>query len=70
MKRARELARSRGLRHVYTGNIHDPEGASTWCSGCGARLIERDWYQLGEWNLDAFRRIGAEVGAAEATEWP
>jgi hypothetical protein len=31
------------------------EGGSTWCPGCGIRLIERDWYTLGEWNLEAGR---------------
>lgn len=52
LQRSRRIALDVGLRHVYTGNVHDAEGASTWCSGCGGRLIERDWYQLGEWNLD------------------
>ena len=28
-----------------------PDGSSTWCPGCGKLLIERDWYELGEWNL-------------------
>ncbi len=51
LKRAREIARSKGLRYVYTGNIHDPDGNSTWCPGCGQRVIERDWHVLGEWNL-------------------
>jgi pyruvate formate lyase activating enzyme len=32
-----------------------PEGGSTWCPGCGRRLIERDWYALGGWNLDGNR---------------
>jgi pyruvate formate lyase activating enzyme len=49
---AREIAREAGLHHVYTGNVHDPDGQSTFCAGCGARVIERDWYQLGEWQLD------------------
>jgi pyruvate formate lyase activating enzyme len=53
LRRAREIARAAGVHHVYTGNVHDPEGQSTWCSGCGARLIERDQYTLGEWTLDA-----------------
>jgi pyruvate formate lyase activating enzyme len=51
LRRAREIAREAGLHHVYTGNVHDPEGQSTWCSGCGKLLIERDWYVLGQWNL-------------------
>ena len=62
LRRAREIARERGMHHVYTGNVHDPEGQSTWCAGCGALLIERDGYTLGEWNLDgawACRACGA-----------
>lgn len=53
LTRARAQARARGLRHVYTGNTHDAAGQSTYCAGCGAVVIERDWYQLGAWNLIA-----------------
>jgi pyruvate formate lyase activating enzyme len=52
LTRAREIARSKGLHYVYTGNVHDRQGGSTWCPGCGELLIERDWYELGEWNLE------------------
>ncbi|MEE9300263.1 MAG: AmmeMemoRadiSam system radical SAM enzyme [Alphaproteobacteria bacterium] len=52
LMRARTLAMANGVRYVYTGNVHDPEGGSSYCHGCGLRLIERDWYVLGEWNLD------------------
>ncbi len=52
LARARALARANGLHHVYTGNVHDREGSSSYCSGCGERLIERDWYELGAWELD------------------
>jgi pyruvate formate lyase activating enzyme len=52
LTRAREIARSKGLHYVYTGNVHDSAGGSTWCPRCGNILIERDWYELGEWNLD------------------
>jgi len=41
------------LNFVYTGNVHDPQGASTYCPGCGERVIERDWYELGAWRLDS-----------------
>jgi pyruvate formate lyase activating enzyme len=51
LTRARELARRGGLRHVYVGNVHDPEGASTYCAGCGRVVIERDWYALGAYRL-------------------
>jgi len=47
LTRARAIARRNGLRHVYTGNVHDPKGGSTWCHACGELLIERDWYELG-----------------------
>ncbi len=50
--RARAVAQQHGLRYVYVGNVHDAEGSSTYCPGCGACLIERDWYQLGTWALD------------------
>ena len=53
LKRAREIAMKNGVRYAYTGNVHDNEGESTYCHSCGTRLIERDWYVLGEWNLDA-----------------
>jgi len=51
LTRAREIAQSKGLHYVYTGNVHDSSGGSTWCPCCGKLLIERDWYELGEWNL-------------------
>lgn len=53
LTRARAIAKSEGLHFVYTGNVHDSEGGSTWCPGCGKLVIERDWYLLGRWNLDA-----------------
>jgi pyruvate formate lyase activating enzyme len=56
LTKARAIACAEGLNYVYTGNVHDSEGGSTWCAGCGARLIWRDWYRLGEWNLDATGR--------------
>jgi pyruvate formate lyase activating enzyme len=52
LARAREIALVNGLNYVYTGNIHDRKGASTYCPSCAARVIERDWYELGEWQLD------------------
>jgi pyruvate formate lyase activating enzyme len=59
LARARRLALGNGLRHVYTGNVHDEEGGSTYCAGCGAKLIGRDWYVLTEWRLDESGRCAA-----------
>ena len=53
LTRARRIAAGNGLRYAYTGNVHDPAGQSTRCHGCGALLIERDWYRLGAWRLTA-----------------
>jgi pyruvate formate lyase activating enzyme len=49
--RARDQARRAGLRHVYTGNVHDVHGQSTYCAACGELVIERDWYRLGAFRL-------------------
>jgi pyruvate formate lyase activating enzyme len=51
LRRARAQALEHGLRHVYTGNVHDASGQSTYCAGCGALLIERDWYRLGTYRV-------------------
>jgi len=46
LTRARGIALANGLRHVYTGNVHDTEGGTTFCAGCGKPLIVRDWYEI------------------------
>ena len=64
LTRARRIALANGLHFVYTGNVHDSEGGSTWCPSCGARVIERDWYQLGSWRLTetgACRNCGTQI---------
>ena len=50
---AREIGLAAGLRYVYTGNVFDPSGQSTFCHGCGEVVIERSGYRLGRWSLDA-----------------
>jgi len=52
LTRARAIAIGNGVRHAYTGNVHDQEGQSTYCHGCAARVIQRDWYALGDYRLD------------------
>jgi pyruvate formate lyase activating enzyme len=64
LAKARRIAQSNGVHYAYTGNVHDAEGGSTWCPSCKALLIERDWYRLGQWALDASgacRHCGHEV---------
>lgn len=71
LRRARRLAQREGLRYVYTGNVHDPEGDATRCPGCGAVCIQRDWYELLAWRLDEAGRCAAcgtpVAGVFEAT---
>jgi len=62
--RARRIALVNGVHHAYTGNVHDAAGQSTFCASCGERVIERDWYLLGEYRLDDrghCRQCGAQL---------
>ncbi len=52
LRQARRIALGNGVRHAYTGNVRDGEGQSTYCHACGARVIERDWYTIGDYRLD------------------
>ena len=64
LTRARETALANGVRHAYTGNVHDTDGGSTFCSGCGTAVIERDGYELGDYKLTHVGRCeacGAQV---------
>jgi pyruvate formate lyase activating enzyme len=73
LHRARAIARRAGLRYVYTGNVHDRDGDATYCPGCGAAVIERDWYEILATRLDRDRcascgtqiagRFGDSVGS-------
>lgn len=48
LTRARDIALEEGLNYVYTGNVHDREGDTTYCPNpeCRAKLVERDWYRI------------------------
>jgi len=46
LTRARAIALRSGLRYVYTGNVHDREGGTTFCPGCAKPLIVRDWHDI------------------------
>ncbi len=43
---AREIARGEGMYHVYAGNVIHDESQQTYCPGCGAVVIERDYMSL------------------------
>jgi pyruvate formate lyase activating enzyme len=61
--RARAIAREVGLHHVYSGNVHDPASQTTFCPGCGAPVIERDWHAVLATRLDGdrCRRCGMRI---------
>lgn len=52
LQQARKIALDNGIRHVYTGNVHDQRGDSTYCEGCGKKIIGRDWYEITAYHLD------------------
>jgi pyruvate formate lyase activating enzyme len=51
LRRARRIALEHGLKYVYTGNVHDPDGQTTACPGCGRSVIVRDWYVIESYRL-------------------
>ena len=57
--RSRDIALNNGLHYVYTGNVHDVKGGSTYCHNCGEILIGRDWYELSSWNIKAGNQQGS-----------
>ncbi|GMU86693.1 MAG: AmmeMemoRadiSam system radical SAM enzyme [Ignavibacteriales bacterium] len=52
VKRAFSLAKSAGIKYVYTGNIHWDEGQVTLCPSCGKELIKRSWHDVTVNRLD------------------
>ncbi|MFZ5509507.1 MAG: AmmeMemoRadiSam system radical SAM enzyme [Pseudomonadota bacterium] len=52
LSRARRIALAEGLQYVYTGNVHDLEGGTTFCPGCGDPVIVRDWHEILGYRLD------------------
>ena len=51
LTRARRIALNQGLRYVYTGNVHDTEGGTTFCPACREELIVRDWHQILKYHM-------------------
>lgn len=53
LEMARDIAMQAGLKYVYTGNVFDPTGQSTYCPNCQKKLIGRHQYEISEWHLDS-----------------
>jgi pyruvate formate lyase activating enzyme len=56
LRRARQIALEHGLRFVYTGNVYDPRGQTTYCPACGEAVIRRDGYVIDGYSLDSMGR--------------
>lgn len=52
IKRAYEIGKEEGLRHVYAGNVWEKDLESTYCSHCGKRVIERKVYDVTRMDKD------------------
>jgi pyruvate formate lyase activating enzyme len=63
LTRARRIALHNGLRYVYTGNVHDRAGGTTYCPRCGEPVVVRDWYDLRRYNL-------TDEGACRSCDMP
>jgi len=50
---ARDIAQQAGIKHVYAGNVYHTESGSSYCSNCNKLVIERNFYELGEWHINA-----------------
>jgi len=48
---AYNIAKQNGLHYVYTGNIYDQKTGSTYCPSCNHCIIERNWYELGNYHI-------------------
>jgi pyruvate formate lyase activating enzyme len=51
LTRSRDIARAEGLRYVYTGNVHDRTGGTTFCPGCAKPVVVRDWHRILDYRL-------------------
>ena len=63
LTRARRIALDAGLHYVYTGNVHDAEGGTTFCPSCRAPLIVRDWYEIRDYRVTPDGRCPACAAA-------
>ena len=48
LHRARAIGTQAGLKYIYTGNLYDADGESTFCPDCAVRLIHRHGFELSE----------------------
>jgi pyruvate formate lyase activating enzyme len=61
--RAVEIGREAGLKYIYAGNLPGDSTESTYCPGCGKRVIERFGFTVRDIEVDdgACRFCGATI---------
>lgn len=69
MKRAYAIGRKVGLKNIYVGNVHSNGDEDTYCSECGEKLIQRDWYNVHVLNKPVFDGVCYKCGAKQDGIW-
>ena len=67
LARAYEIGKEAGLHYVFVGNVMDADRESTYCPRCGAKLIQRHWFNVRE--LWAERGVCHQCGEKIAGVW-
>lgn len=49
---AYNIAKSMGIKYVYTGNLSNIETSTTYCKNCHKPIIKRNGYQMIEYNIE------------------
>ncbi len=52
LMRGYNIAKNKGIKYVYTGNILHPESSATYCPNCGRPIIKRAGFKIIENNLN------------------
>ncbi len=51
IKQAFNIAKEKGLKYVYAGNIQSSNMENTYCPDCGELLVERNYYSINSFNI-------------------
>jgi pyruvate formate lyase activating enzyme len=69
LRKARQMAMDAGLHFVYTSNIEDTTGSTTYCPKCSAAIIKRNQYEVAVYALTAAGNCSG-CGQSIPGRWP
>ena len=69
LKRAYRIGREVGLKNIYVGNVHSSGDEDTYRAACGAKLIQRDWYEVNVIEKKVFDGVCYKCGAKQDGIW-